>query len=408
MRYLFFGLLFEAKYEQKMLALSKSGTQQQVNQFQFNIINGFEEATNEKIDILSTVPLGSYPKNCKSIKIRNDDFEGDEKIKYIGFRNIGYLRNIDRAREYYRLACEYIESSDEKCTLFIYSLYLPFLQVNEKLKAKYKDKITTVLIVPDLVGKYAISPRNIVRKIIYNVQSKKQFELQKCADFYVLLTEAMKNPLEIGDKPYVIIEGIAPSVEPCPINNKQDKKIILYTGTLSRETGLFDLIEAFSQIKDESYRLYIAGSGMDVSYVEQAAQKDKRIKFLGFVDRKKIRELQEECSVLVNARTDSFEYTKYSFPSKTMEYLMTGKPVVMHKLTGVPDEYSKYLILTKEQTAKGLKDALEEACSIPEEERKFRAERQVKWLTENKTAVAQCRKLKEGLDKYFSENNLSE
>ena len=51
MRYLFFGLLFEAKYEQKMLALSKSGTQQQVNQFQFNIINGFEEATNEKIDI---------------------------------------------------------------------------------------------------------------------------------------------------------------------------------------------------------------------------------------------------------------------------------------------------------------------------------------------------------------------
>ena len=240
------------------------------------------------------------------------------------------------------------------------------------------------------------------------MQSKKQLKLQKTADFYVLLTEAMKKPLEITDKLYVIVEGIAPSVEPCALSNEQENKIILYTGTLSRETGLFDLLEAFSQIKDESYRLYIAGSGMDVSYVEQAAQKDKRIKFFGFVDRKKIRELQEECSVLVNARTDSLEYTKYSFPSKTMEYLMTGKPVVMHKLSGVPEEYSEHLILTKEQTAKGLKEALEEACLISEEELKTRAERQVEWITENKTAVAQCRKLKEGLDKYFSENNLSE
>ena len=408
MRYLFFGLLFEKKYEQQLLALSKRGTQHQANQFQFNIINGFEQATNEKIDILASVPLGSYPKNCLSIKIRKSDFESHEHIKYIGFRNIGYLRNMDRIKGYYRSACEYIESSNEKCTLFIYSLYLPFLQVNKKLKAKYKDKVTTVLIVPDLVGKYGIAPHNPIRKIIYKMQSKKQLKLQKTADFYVLLTEAMKKPLEITDKPYVIVEGIAPSVEPCPLSNEQETKIILYTGTLSRETGLFDLLEAFSKIKDDTYRLYIAGSGRDVSYVKKSAQKDSRIKFLGYVDRGKIRKLQEECSVLVNARTDSLEYTKYSFPSKTMEYLMTGKPVVMHKLSGVPDEYSKYLILTKEQTAKGLKDALEEACSIPEEERKFRAERQVKWLTENKTAVAQCRKLKEGLDKYFSENNLSE
>lgn len=406
MRYLFFGLLFEAKYEQKMLALSKRGTQQQVNQFQFNIINGFEQVINKKIDILSSVPLGAYPKNCRSIKIRNSDFEGSGNIKYIGFRNIGYLRNIDRVKEYYRLASEYIEASDEKCTLMIYSLYLPFLQVNKRLKEKYKEKITTVLIVPDLVGKYAISPRNLIRKILYNYQSKKQFQLQKNADFYVLFTEAMKIPLEIGNKPYVVIEGIAPEVEPYSISNIQDKKIILYTGTLSKETGIYDLIEAFSGIKDSTYRLYIAGSGMDAEYVKREAEKDSRIKFFGYVDRKKIRELQEQCSVLVNARTDSLEYTKYSFPSKTMEYLMTGKPVVMHKLSGVPEEYSEYLFLTKEQTADGLREALIKACSISNEELKNRAERVVKWMNENKTSVAQCIKLKRGLEEYFSKNNL--
>lgn len=406
MKYLFFGLLFEEKHEQQMLALSKGGTQQQVNQFQFNIINGFEKAINKKIDILSSVPLGAYPKNCRSIKIRNSDFEGSEKIKYIGFRNIGYLRNIDRAREYCRLASEYIDASDEKCTLIIYSLYLPFLQVLKKLKNKYKDKIITVLVVPDLVGKYGIPPRNPIRKILYNYHSNKQLKLQKKADFYVLLTESMKKPLRINDKPYIVIEGIAPAVEPCPISCVQDKKIILYTGTLSKETGLYDLIEAFSKIEDSSYSLYIAGSGYDVDYVKQAAEKDSRIEFLGYVDRKKIRELQDECSVLVNARTDSHEYTKYSFPSKTMEYLMTGKPVVMHKLSGVPEEYSDYLFFTSEQTAEGLREALIKACSISNEELKIRAERVIKWMNENKTSVAQCKKLKEGLEEYFSKNNL--
>jgi glycosyltransferase involved in cell wall biosynthesis len=34
---------------------------------------------------------------------------------------------------------------------------------------------------------------------------------------------------------------------------------------------------------------------------------------------------------------------KYSFPSKTMEYMASGKPVVMYKLDGIPDEYDEYL-----------------------------------------------------------------
>ena len=79
----------------------------------------------------------------------------------------------------------------------------------------------------------------------------------------------------------------------------------------------------------------------------------------------------------------------------------------MHKLCGVPEEYFEHLVLTKEQNAKGLKEALEEACSIPEEELKIRAERQVEWIIENKTSVAQGKKLKEGLEKYFSKTNLS-
>ena len=47
--------------------------------------------------------------------------------------------------------------------------------------------------------------------------------------------------------------------------------------------------------------------------------------------------------VLVNPRPNNEEYTKYSFPSKNIEYLMTGKPVVAYMLDGMPAHYKKFL-----------------------------------------------------------------
>lgn len=53
--------------------------------------------------------------------------------------------------------------------------------------------------------------------------------------------------------------------------------------------------------------------------------------------------MQREVSLLVNPRQNTEAFTKYSFPSKTMEYLASGTPVLMYKLDGIPDEYDAYL-----------------------------------------------------------------
>mgnify|MGYP003303651866 CR=1 FL=1 len=43
--------------------------------------------------------------------------------------------------------------------------------------------------------------------------------------------------------------------------------------------------------------------------------------FTGKIDRSQVLALQRSATVLVNPRRNNEEYTKYSFPSKTMEYL---------------------------------------------------------------------------------------
>ena len=45
----------------------------------------------------------------------------------------------------------------------------------------------------------------------------------------------------------------------------------------------------------------------------------------------------------MNPRSADAEYTKYSFPSKTIEYLATGVPVVMNRLPGIPEEYEYFV-----------------------------------------------------------------
>ena len=67
-------------------------------------------------------------------------------------------------------------------------------------------------------------------------------------------------------------------------------------------------------------------------------------------------------TVLVNPRANNFSFTKFSFPSKIMEYMSSGTPVLAYKLDGMPDEYLNYMYIIPEHE-NGLYLALKEVLS---------------------------------------------
>lgn len=71
----------------------------------------------------------------------------------------------------------------------------------------------------------------------------------------------------------------------------------------------------------------------------------------------------------MNPRQNNEEFTKYSFPSKTMEYLSSGIPVVAYKLDGIPDEYDQYIQYVADDSIESLKKKLVEVCEMTREER---------------------------------------
>ena len=109
------------------------------------------------------------------------------------------------------------------------------------------------------------------------------------------------------------------------------------------------------------YKLQLCGAGDAVDYIVACSKKDPRITYLGQVSPEVSRGYINSSDVLVNPRQNNEEYTKYSFPSKNIDYLMSGKPVVAYMLDGIPHKYREFFVVPDSDSTEDLSAALERA-----------------------------------------------
>ena len=196
------------------------------------------------------------------------------------------------------------------------------------------------------------------------------FVIRNCTD-YVLLTQAMNDYIGNPGKPYVILEGHAditmrekqPSME-----KKTSVRTVFYAGGVSRQYGLADLTEGFLQADLPNTRLEIYGPGDYVKELQAIARKDDRVYYGGMLLNTQIVEKEQEAILLVNPRPTHEEFVKYSFPSKTMEYMASGTPVLTTRLPGMPKEYYPYVDFIDEESAAGIASALKKVLAASDEE----------------------------------------
>lgn len=250
-------------------------------------------------------------------------------------------------------------------------------------------KIKCIAIVTDL-------PRDIGGKL--SISRKINEKLQGKYDAYIILTKAMNNVVNKKNKPFIIIEGIADTNMKYKKNNSEDKyreKVCIYAGGLYEKYGVKDLVKAFKQLKQDNIRLHIYGTGELEDYLNKI--NDNRIKYFGVVENEKIVEEEMKATLLINPRFSREEYTKYSFPSKNMEYMSTGTPVLTTKLPGIPEEYYQYIYCIDDESVDGIKNALTNVLNRPIEELQKKGEEAKKFVLENKNNMIQTEKIIEFL-----------
>jgi glycosyltransferase involved in cell wall biosynthesis len=398
MEYFFLGSIYDAKSEAYLLKYSKSGLQAASNQYQWGLINGLQNVLKTKMTVVSSYPVGAFPRKNSKLFYKGFLKEINEflKINYVGFINFYLIKDFWRLFKYQLYFSKKI-NKDRNYTVFVYGLDLAFVWTVIKCKRKFKDKLKIILIVPDIPGEFGILRSKYTLEGCWDrLFVEKKMNMANYADGFVLLTDHMKDVIKVNNKPYCVVEGFLPTEIEKKDNLKlSDKKVILYTGSLNIQFGIVELVKAFNLINDSNYQLWICGVGDGVSFVKEQALINSNIIYHGYVNKVRINQLQQMATILINPRRDEGVYTRYSFPSKTIEYLTTGKPIVMYKLSGIPEEYDDYIFYVKDDKIEDLKDEIIEVCSLSTETLFKFGQNARKWVLEEKNNIKQAQKVKE-------------
>ena len=395
---LFVSHLIPHECYDEVISNSKNNMQDAANTLQWHLVKGFSYNLNRNYDIINFMPIASFPKYYKKAWIKEGSFDAEinNPAINIGFCNVKYIRRLSIEKSLFSKVRDWcFRNSDKEKIVIVYTLNPIALRILANLKKKHHD-ITVCAIVADLPDMMNLSSnQGLIKRITNRAIAKSSYSNIDVVDKFVFLTKHMSDYLN-NKKPFCVMEGIATDDFGDDVEESSEEsniKTVLYTGTLHRRFGVLHLLEAFSLIEDPDYRLVICGAGDSEREIQEAANRDPRIVFKGQCKREEVLTLQKSATVLVNPRMNNEEYTKYSFPSKNMEYLSSGTPLIAYKLDGIPDEYDSYIRYPDNNSTQNMADAIIDVCEMPIGDRKSVGGKGYDFMMENKNMIIQTKKI---------------
>ncbi len=211
---------------------------------------------------------------------------------------------------------------------------------------------------------------------------------------YVFLSEPINEILNPYNKPHIIVEGLVdPDMKPQDVKKKGSTRDIMYAGGLNEEFGLGYLCEAVMALVDKNIRLVFYGDGPFKSKIEEYASKDSRIVYYGTAPNSVIVEAERNATLLVNPRFTNAEYTWYTFPSKNIEYMVSGTPLATTRLAGIPKDYYLYIFTFDVETVEGYTETLRKILEHSDEELVDFGNSAQQFILNNKNATVQVRRI---------------
>lgn len=404
MNILYLGKFFPQTMLRTIKADSKGKIGFSNHNFEMSILNGLCQQEGISLRCITLPGVFSYPQNNRNFITKSEYYDfRNTHITSVGFCNLIGIKELWATINCARTIMGEISKFQEGViNVVINTPDSRLLDALSFVKKKCGRSITQTVIIPDIPSMVSsMDKQNFIKSALLVRRDKKSMEQTSESNGLVLLTEAM---MDFVSKPvkHIVMEGIVDigTMDKNGVEDIGDKKIILYTGTLRKIFGVQNLVKAFQLMPDEDAELWICGAGDSKDFIENAATKDSRIKFFGLVESSKALEMQHKATILVNPRTSEGEYTKYSFPSKTMEYLLAGKSTVANRLPGIPEEYFNYVYTPIDESVEALADCLANVLHMNAEERVVRAEAGRRFILEKKNSKVQMERVIKMIESY--------
>ncbi len=353
----------------KTVAESKVKPSASAQNFETALIKGFSACDGVEVTVASAESVAAFPNgNRLFLKKRKDRLTSDITADIVPAINLPYIKNVCHANGTAALFRRWLKTckADEHKCAFLYGLYPSVAKKMLKECRKSGCSIFAVITdVPATMFTYTKS-KNILKRLFSGSYRNRAVGLQDKFDGYVFLTKQMSEAVA-PSKPFVVIEAIADSTlfDSLPDVKKAEPRTVMYAGALYRKYGVDMIVSAFEKTKNDC-ELQLFGSGDMESELAKKSKENPRIRYFGRVSRDEVLKKEKEASLLLNFRNGEDEYTKYSFPSKMTEYMLSGTPLFTSRLDGIPEEYYAYVYSTSAKDAEQLAREIDEILSFGE------------------------------------------
>lgn len=358
-------------------------TSQQAQKFLRLISTGL---TRQDVDVqvLCKIPL---PLDLKRGILRkpNNDTIDNVRIKYIPTRNLGYLSNIYCFFYTQLYVMRYCKSGDNYLVINDLLYLTSYLASKTACKIRKLKDISIITDLPQLYFRAEFlkkAPLMRLRKSVLQMP-----------DGYLPISDFMNQAVNSKRRPFAIIEGIAED-EHSYHKVTSTPYFFMYAGGLYPASGIVKFATAFSMASPRGWELHIYGDGIEKQKIIEICKKNDNIKYGGVKQNNKIIENELKATILINPRSTVSDFTKYSFPSKIIEYMTTGTAVLTTKLAGLSDDYLDNVFMIDDESLEGMIKSIEMITFTSIEDITALGEKAREFIIKNKGALPQALKIK--------------
>lgn len=324
------------------------------------LINGMSSVSNTEVHAISMLPINQRNYPYKHVPAEIIDANGCY-YHHMEVWNLPFLRNAHNVVQCFHLIRNLTKKRRSESVVICDVLRLG-LGTSVLLACKLFG-ITSMGIVTDVPQKRA-EKGNLLNQAVDAIR----FHQLKSYDGYVFLSEPMNMLINHAHKPYIVVEGTVDSnMETLDnvLDEKVTPRVCLYSGSIRRIYGVPALVEGFLKANIDNTELWIYGDGDYRDELQSICKQHSNVRYFGVVPNSEVVKAQVAATLLVNPRPPAGEYTMYSFPSKNMEYLVSGTPVLAAMLPGMPEEYREHIFELEDCSADGICRALREIFLLP-------------------------------------------
>jgi len=345
---IFFGFALSQGLFDELLA-SDIGMPVQTQRFGWAVIEALQRAGVE-VSVVSAAPALDYPKNSR-IYFGKARFQaqGVEGIA-IPFVNVIGVKHASRYLS--SLVLGHRAATRQKpSAVIVHGVHSPFIW--SALRVGRRFGIPVIVIMTDAPSlrtehdsKLSWRMKSADRRLILSGLRR--------VDGVITLTSALAEDFAPG-RPSLLMEGIA---RPLPLLEEVQAvqcstgtdRYVMYAGGLREEYGVRELVRSVAMSTGD-WKLRVYGRGPLQPEIEAVAAASDRVEFGGLADTREVARGYAQADLLINPRSVHADFARYSFPSKILEYMASGRPVLTTELPEIPADYAPHLNFAGEDAA---------------------------------------------------------